>query len=36
MGQSYFIWNGRDCRSMGIIMKAPVPLIRPEERVQHV
>ena len=36
MGQSYFIWNGRDCRSMGIIMKAPVPLIRPEQRVQHV
>ena len=36
MGQSYFIWNGRDSRSMGIVMKAPVPLIRPEERVQHV
>lgn len=36
MGQSYFIWNGVDCRSMGIIMRGPVPIIRPEERVNHV
>ena len=36
MGQSYFIWNGVDCRSMGIIMRGPAPIIRPEERVKHV
>lgn len=36
MGQSYFIWNGVDCRSMGIIMRGPAPIIRPEERVNHV
>jgi phage-related protein len=36
MGQSYFIWNGIDCRSMGVWLKGPVPLIRPEERVKHV
>ena len=34
--QSYFIWNGIDCRSMGIRLRHAVPLIRPEERVQHV
>lgn len=34
--QSYFIWNGIDCRSMGIRLRSPAPLIRPEERVQHV
>lgn len=36
MGQSYFIWNGVDCRSMGIRLSGPVPIVRPEERVQHV
>lgn len=36
MAQSYFIWKGRDCRSMGITMRGPVPIVRPEERVQHV
>ena len=36
MGQSYFIWNGKDCRSMGIVMRGPAPIVRPEERVQHV
>jgi len=36
MGQSYFVWNGMDCRSMGILMRGPAPIIRPEERVQHV
>ena len=36
MPQSYFIWNNIDCRSMGIIMRGPAPIIRPEERVQHV
>lgn len=34
--QSYFIWNGIDSRSMGIRMRHAAPLIRPEERVQHV
>lgn len=36
MGQSFFIWNGVDCRSMGIIMRGPAAIIRPEERVRHV
>ena len=25
-----------DCRSMGVMLQGPVPIIRPEERVQHV
>jgi phage-related protein len=36
MSQSYFIWKGVDCRSKGILLEGPVPIIRPEERVQHV
>lgn len=36
MGQSYFIWKNKDCRSMGVIMRGPAPIIRPEERVSHV
>lgn len=36
MGQSYFVWNGVDSRAMGITLRGPAPLIRPEERVQHV
>ena len=36
MAQSYFIWKGKDCRSMGVMLQGPVPIIRPEERVQHV
>ena len=36
MPQSYFIWNGIDCRGMGIIMRGPAAIVRPEERVQHV
>ena len=36
MAQSFFIWNNRDCRSMGIIQRGPVPIVRPEERVQHI
>lgn len=36
MPQSYFIWKNRDCRSMGIIMRGPAPIIRPEERVSHI
>ena len=34
--QSYFIWNGMDCRSMGIVLTGPAPIVRPEERVKHV
>jgi len=36
MGQSFFVWNGIDCRSMGVIMRGPAPIVRPEERVRHV
>ena len=34
--QSYFIWNGIDSRAMGVITRRHAPLIRPEERVEHV
>jgi phage-related protein len=34
--QSFFICNGIDCRSKGVIVRSPAPIIRPEERVQHV
>lgn len=36
MAQSYFIWKGIDCRDMGVKLSGPVPIVRPEERVQHV
>ena len=36
MAQSYFIWNGIDSRTMGVTTKGHAPIIRPEERVQHV
>ncbi len=36
MGQSFFIWNGADCRSKGVILRSAAPIIRAEERVQHV
>ena len=36
MSQSFFIWNNRDCRSMGVRMRGPASIIRPEERVQHI
>ena len=36
MGQSFFIWNGVDCRAMGVRLRSPLPIIRPEERVEHV
>lgn len=36
MAQAFFIWNGIDCRSMGITKRGFSPIIRPEERVQHV
>jgi len=36
MGQSYFIWKNKDCRSMGVWLQGPVSIVRPEERVNHV
>ena len=36
MPQLFFVWNGKDCRSMGVTLRNPVPIVRPEERVQHV
>jgi len=36
MGQSWFAWNGIDCRAMGITLAGPVAIVRPEERVEHV
>ena len=36
MAQSYFIWKGTDCRAMGITLRSPVPIVRPEERVKHI
>ena len=36
MGQSFFIWKNKDCRSMGVRLAGPVAIVRPEERVNHV
>lgn len=36
MPQLFYVWNGKDCRSMGVTLRNPVPIVRPEERVQHV
>ena len=36
MKESFFIWNGVDCRAMGMKLAGPVAIVRPEERVQHV
>ena len=36
MGQNYFIWKGTDCRSMGVYLPSPAPIVRPEERIQHI
>lgn len=36
MAQSFFIWKDKDCRSMGVLLQGPVPIVRPEERVSHV
>ncbi len=35
-GQSYFIWQGVDCRAMGIRLSGPVAIVWPEERVEHI
>lgn len=34
--QSYFIWNKIDCRSMGVTLAGAAPIVRGEERVQHI
>lgn len=34
--QSFFIWNGRDSRAAGLKLAGPAPIIRGEERVNHV
>ena len=36
MAQSFFIWNGIDCRSKGVILRGPAPIVRAEERIKHV
>ena len=36
MGQSFFIWKGIDCRSMGVWQDGAAAIVRPEERVNHV
>lgn len=36
MGRSFFIWKNKDCRSMGVLLSGPLPIIRPEERIKHI
>ncbi len=36
MSQSWFAWNGVDCRSMGVTLTNVVPIVWPEERVEHI
>ena len=36
MKESFFIWNGVDCRAMGMKLAGPVAIVRPEERIRHV
>ena len=36
MGRSFFIWKNKDCRSMGVVLRSALPIIRPEERVNHI
>ena len=36
MGQSFFVWKGIDCRAMGVRLRGHAPIIRPEERVNHI
>ena len=36
MAQSYFIWNGVDCRAMGVRLAGPVAVTWPEERIGHI
>ena len=36
MARSFFVWKGVDCRSKGVRLSGPVPIVRPEERVKHI
>ena len=36
MADRYFIWNGVNSSTKHIIMNDRAPIIRPEERVNHV
>lgn len=36
MARSYFIWNGVNSLDMGIICRRAAPIIRPEERIDHM
>lgn len=36
MARYYFIWNGTRSDNMGIMINGPIPIVRPEERVEHV
>ena len=36
MGQLFFIWKNKNCKSMGVRLAAPVSIVRPEERVQNI
>ena len=36
MGQLFFIWKNKNCKNMGVRLAAPVSIVRPEERVQHI
>ena len=36
MSRAYFVWKNDDCRSKGILLAGTIPIIKPEERVQHV
>ena len=36
MQRSFFIWNGVDSRTMGLLLEGRAPIVRPEERVVHV
>lgn len=36
MGRTYFIWKGTDCRNMGVQLQDALPIIRGEERVEHI
>ena len=36
MAKRYFIWNGVSSADMDIVMNDRVPIVRPEERVNHI
>lgn len=36
MPESYFVWNGVDSRTMGVIVVKPPPMVYPAERVETV